>query len=122
MDIALLIKAAIMGVVEGLTEFLPISSTGHLILTGSLLDFTGDTVKVFEIAIQTGAMFSVIWEYRERLRRTVTGLTHDPVAQRFARNVIVAFIPAVVLGLAFGSISRHLFKPVPGRGFIVGGW
>jgi undecaprenyl-diphosphatase len=122
-DIALWIKAAIMGIVEGLTEFLPISSTGHLILTGSLLDFTGDTVKVFEIAIQTGAMLSVIWEYRERLRRTVVGITHEPVAQRFALNVLVAFIPAVVLGLAFGSvIKQHLFKPVPvAVAFIAGG-
>ncbi|MBL0727136.1 undecaprenyl-diphosphate phosphatase [Piscinibacter sp. HJYY11] len=124
MDFVLLLKAAIMGIVEGLTEFLPISSTGHLILTGSLLGFTGDTVKVFEIAIQTGAMLSVIWEYRLKLGRTVTGLTHDPVAQRFARNVIVAFIPAVVLGLAFGGIiKQHLFKPVPvAIAFIVGGF
>ncbi len=123
MDIVLWVKAALMGIVEGLTEFLPISSTGHLILAGSLLDFTGDTVKVFEIAIQTGAMFSVIWEYRERLRRTVVGIRTDPVAQRFARNVLVAFIPAVVLGLAFGSvIKQHLFKPVPvAVAFIVGG-
>jgi len=123
-DIVLWVKAALMGIVEGLTEFLPISSTGHLILAGSLLDFTGDTVKVFEIAIQTGAMFAVIWEYRERLRRTVEGVRHDPVAQRFARNVLVAFIPAAVLGLAFGSvIKQHLFKPVPvAVAFIVGGF
>ncbi len=123
MDIVLWVKAALMGIVEGLTEFLPISSTGHLILAGSLLDFTGDTVKVFEIAIQTGAMFSVIWQYRERLGRTVAGIGRDPVAQRFARNVLVAFIPAVVLGLAFGGvIKEHLFKPVPvAVAFIVGG-
>ncbi len=123
MDIVLWVKAALMGIVEGLTEFLPISSTGHLILAGSLLDFTGDTVKVFEIAIQTGAMLSVVWQYRERLRSTVSGLGTDPVAQRFARNVLVAFIPAVVLGLAFGSIiKQHLFKPVPvAVAFIVGG-
>ncbi len=123
MDIVMWVKAALMGIVEGLTEFLPISSTGHLILAGSLLDFTGDTVKVFEIAIQTGAMFSVVWQYRERLRNTVVGLRTDPVAQRFARNVLVAFIPAVVLGLAFGSvIKQHLFKPVPvAVAFIVGG-
>jgi undecaprenyl-diphosphatase len=123
LDVVLLLKAAIMGIVEGLTEFLPISSTGHLILAGSLLDFTGDTVKVFEIAIQTGAMLSVIWEYRVRLGRTVAGITHDPVAQRFARNVIVAFIPAAVFGLLLGSvIKQHLFKPVPvAIAFIVGG-
>jgi undecaprenyl-diphosphatase len=122
-DGLLLIKAAIMGVVEGLTEFLPISSTGHLILAASLLDFTGDTVKVFEIAIQTGAMFAVIWEYRERLGRTVSGLTKDPQAQRFARNVLIAFMPAVVLGLTFGKLVKaHLFHPVPvASAFIVGG-
>jgi undecaprenyl-diphosphatase len=123
LDPLLLLKAAIMGVVEGLTEFLPISSTGHLILAGSLLDFTGETVKVFEIAIQTGAMFAVIWEYRERLARTVSGITHDPVAQRFARNVLIAFAPAVVLGLSFGKlVKQHLFHPVPvAAAFIVGG-
>jgi undecaprenyl-diphosphatase len=119
----LLLKAAVMGVVEGLTEFLPISSTGHLILAASLLDFTGNTVKVFEIAIQTGAMFAVIWQYRERLLRTFSGLTHDATAQRFARNVLVAFIPAAVLGLAFGKLVKaHLFHPVPvAAAFIVGG-
>jgi undecaprenyl-diphosphatase len=123
LDLLLLIKAAVMGVVEGLTEFLPISSTGHLILAASLLDFTGETVKVFEIAIQTGAMFAVIWEYRERLKRTVLGVRRDPVAQRFARNVLIAFIPAVVLGLAFGGlVKQHLFHPVPvAMAFIVGG-
>ncbi len=112
-----------MGVVEGLTEFLPISSTGHLILAASLLNFTGEKIKVFEIAIQTGAMFAVIWEYRERLQRTVSGITHDPVAQRFARNVLVAFIPAVVLGLTLGKIVKEkLFHPVPvATAFIVGG-
>ena len=124
MDIVLLIKAAIMGLVEGLTEFLPISSTGHLILAGSLLDFTGEKAKVFEIAIQTGAMFSVMWEYRERLRRTVVGITHDPVAQRFALNVLIAFMPAVVLGLSFGAVIKaHLFRPVPvALAFIAGGF
>jgi undecaprenyl-diphosphatase len=118
-----LLKAAVMGVVEGLTEFLPISSTGHLILVGSLLNFTGETAKVFELAIQTGAMLAVIWEYRERLARTVTGLGHDPVAQRFARNVLIAFLPAVVFGLALGkAIKATLFHPVPvALAFVVGG-
>ena len=119
----LLLKAAVMGLVEGLTEFLPISSTGHLILAGSLLDFTGESVKVFEIAIQTGAMFAVVWQYRERLRATVAGLGHDPLARRFAINVAVAFVPAVVLGLAFGGwVKQHLFHPVPvALAFVVGG-
>lgn len=123
MDPLLLAKAAIMGVVEGLTEFLPISSTGHLILTASLIDFTGEMVKVFEIAIQTGAMFAVIWQYRDRLWRTVRGLGHDPLARRFAINVAVAFAPAVVLGLAFGkAIKASLFHPVPvATAFVVGG-
>jgi undecaprenyl-diphosphatase len=113
-DFILLLKAALMGVVEGLTEFLPISSTGHLILAGSLLDFTGERVQVFEIAIQTGAMLAVVWEYRARLAATLRGLSSDPVAQRFALNVAVAFVPAVVFGLALGSaIKRHLFHPVP---------
>jgi undecaprenyl-diphosphatase len=124
LDPILLLKAAIMGVVEGLTEFLPISSTGHLILAASLLDFTGPVVKVFDIAIQTGAMFAVVWEYRDRLRRTVVGLTHDAVAQRFARNVLVAFAPAVVFGLALGStIKAHLFNPVAvAVALVVGGF
>lgn len=124
MDLALLAKALVLGIVEGLTEFLPISSTGHLILTASLLNFTGPVVKVFDIAIQTGAMFAVVWEYRERLRRTVVGLTHDPVAQRFALNVIVAFLPAVVFGLLLGSwVKANLFHPVPvALALVVGGF
>ena len=124
MDISVLIKAAVMGIVEGLTEFLPISSTGHLILAASLLDFTGASVKVFEIAIQTGAMFAVIWEYRVRLKSTMAGIRDEPVAQRFARNVLIAFIPAVIFGLALGGfIKSHLFHPVPvAMAFIVGGF
>ena len=123
MDLILLLKAALMGIVEGLTEFLPISSTGHLILAGSLLDFTGETVRVFEIAIQSGAMLAVVWQYRERLLATVLGLASDPLAQRFTRNVLIAFLPAVVLGLLFGSwVKSHLFAPVPvATSFIVGG-
>jgi len=122
-DIALLIKAAILGIVEGLTEFLPISSTGHLILASSLLGFRGENVATFEIAIQTGAMLAVIWEYRQRLVATVVGIARERAAQRFALNVIVAFIPAVVFGLAFGSfIKEKLFHPVPvATAFLVGG-
>jgi undecaprenyl-diphosphatase len=124
LDLTLLIKAAIMGIVEGLTEFLPISSTGHLIVVGSLLDFTGDRAKAFEIAIQSGAMLAVIWEYRQRFVSTFGGLTRDPVAQRFALNIAIAFTPAVVIGLAIGSfIKAHLFHPVPvAVALIIGGF
>jgi undecaprenyl-diphosphatase len=123
LDIALWIKAAIMGIVEGLTEFLPVSSTGHLILAGSLLDFTGEKIKVFEIAIQTGAIFAVILIYWPRLRDTAAGITSSRQAQRFALNVGVAFLPAVVLGLLFGKVIKaHLFTPVVvASTFILGG-
>jgi undecaprenyl-diphosphatase len=122
-DLTLLLKAAIMGIVEGLTEFLPISSTGHLIITASLIDFTGERVKAFEIAIQSGAMLAVIWEYRARLKATASGITHDDVARRFVRNIAIAFVPAVIAGLAFGSaIKAALFHPVPvAIALVVGG-
>jgi undecaprenyl-diphosphatase len=124
MDATLLLKAALLGVVEGLTEFLPISSTGHLILAASLLNFTGDAAKVFEIAIQTGAMFAVMWEYRQRLVATLSGMGRQPQATRLVRNLIVAFIPAAVFGLALGSaIKARLFHPVPvALSFVVGGF
>jgi undecaprenyl-diphosphatase len=119
----LLLKAAVLGLVEGITEFLPISSTGHLILAGALLDFNGPQAKVFEIAIQTGAMFAVVWEYRERLGCTVAGIGHDPVARRFAANVAIAFLPAVVFGLLLGGwVKANLFSPVPvAAALVVGG-
>ncbi|HYC42464.1 MAG TPA: undecaprenyl-diphosphate phosphatase [Noviherbaspirillum sp.] len=123
MDVTLALKALIMGIVEGLTEFLPISSTGHLILTASLLDFTGEKVKVFEIAIQAGAMLAVCWEYRVRIASVLTGLFSDAKAQRFASNVIIAFIPAAALGFMFNkAITAKLFAPVPvALAFIIGG-
>jgi len=122
MEILLAVKIIIMGVVEGLTEFLPISSTGHLILAGSLLNFTGEKVKVFEIVIQAGAMLAVCWEYRERIAHVARNFHRDYAARRFVINLIVAFLPAVVLGLLFGKIIKaHLFKPVPvALAFIVG--
>jgi undecaprenyl-diphosphatase len=122
MDLVLLLKAFIMGVVEGLTEFLPISSTGHLILTGSLINFTGDKMKVFEIVIQAGAMLAVIWEYRARIAAVLSGLVSDPKAQRFAINLVVAFLPAAVLGFLFNKkIKAVLFAPVPvALAFIIG--
>lgn len=124
MDLVLLAKAAVMGVVEGLTEFLPISSTGHLILAGSLLNFTGESAKVFDIAIQTGAIFAVILVYWQRLRDTVLGLGHSPEARRFTLNVLVGFFPAVVLGLLLGkTIKAHLFNPVAvAMALVVGGF
>ncbi len=123
MDITELVKAAIMGIVEGLTEFLPISSTGHLILAASLLNFTGDKVKVFDIAIQTGAIFAVMLVYWQKLRATVLGLSNDAQAQRFTLNVLIGFFPAVVFGLVLGSaIKAHLFTPVVvATTFILGG-
>jgi undecaprenyl-diphosphatase len=122
MDIILAFKALIMGLVEGFTEFLPISSTGHLILAGSLLDFTGDKVKVFEIAIQAGAILAVMWEYRARIAGVVRGITSDPRQQKFVVNLIVAFLPAAVLGFLFNkAIKATLFAPVPvALAFIVG--
>ena len=124
MDIALLIKAAIMGIVEGLTEFLPISSTGHLILAGALLGFDDEKAKVFDIAIQTGAIFAVILVYWQKIRDTVVALPTDKQAQQFALNVFIAFLPAVVLGLLFGkAIKAHLFTPVVvASTFIIGGF
>ncbi len=118
-----LVCALVLGVVEGLTEFLPISSTGHLILAGDLLGFNDDRAKVFDIVIQTGAMFAIIWEYRTRFGKVLAGLSSDPAARRFVANLIVAFMPAAFLGLAFGKmIKAHLFKPVPvALAFIVGG-
>jgi len=122
-DLALLLKALVLGVVEGLTEFLPISSTGHLILAGDLLGFNDEKAKVFEIVIQTGAMFAVVWEYRERFGRVLVGLAGDRAAQRFVLNLVVAFIPAAALGLAFSKpIKAYLFHAVPvALAFVIGG-
>ena len=124
MDITLLIKAAVMGIVEGLTEFLPISSTGHLILAGALLGFDDAKAKVFDIAIQTGAIFAVILVYWQKIRDTLVALPTDKQAQQFALNVFVAFVPAVILGLLFGkAIKANLFTPVVvASTFIIGGF
>ena len=124
MDTVLLVKAAVMGVVEGLTEFLPISSTGHLILAGALLGFDDEKAKVFDIAIQTGAILAVIIVYWKKIRDTVVALPTSRQAQRFTVNVLIAFIPAVILGLLFGkAIKAHLFTPVVvASTFILGGF
>jgi undecaprenyl-diphosphatase len=117
-----LLTAAILGLVEGLTEFLPVSSTGHLIVAGSLLGYTGDKAKLFEIVIQAGAILAVCWEFRVKLFSVARGIFSDRNAQRFVLNLFVAFLPAAVLGLAFSkAIKATLFAPVPvATAFIVG--
>jgi len=122
-DALLLMKALVMGVVEGLTEFLPISSTGHLILAGELLRFTGEKSDVFKIVIQSGAMLAIVWEYRAKFLAVLRGLVSDRTAQRFALNLLIAFLPAAVLGLAFGKlIKAYLFHGVSvALAFIFGG-
>ncbi|VVE38444.1 undecaprenyl-diphosphate phosphatase [Pandoraea anhela] len=123
MDLLLALKAVILGVVEGLTEFLPISSTGHLILVGSLLNFNDDKGKIFDIVIQFGAILAVCWEFRAKIAQVVSGLGHDAKARRFAVNVVIACVPAILLGLLFGKhIKAVLFNPlVVATAFIVGG-
>ena len=124
MDLLLLVKALILGVVEGLTEFLPVSSTGHLILVGDLLDFNDEKGKMFEIAIQFAAILAVCWEYRMKIGNVVVQLPTSAAARRFAVNLLVAFLPAAVLGLLFASkIKAYLFAPVPvALAFIIGGF
>jgi len=123
MDLLLLLKAAVMGVVEGLTEFLPVSSTGHLILAAALLNLSGEKIKVFEVVIQTGAIMAIISFYLEKLWSTLVGLPRERVAQRFATNVLIGFFPAAFLGFLFiGVIKGVLFNPiVVATSFIVGG-
>lgn len=121
-DILLLIKAIVLGIVEGLTEFLPVSSTGHLIVAGDLLGFTGENAKTFEIFIQLGSILGVVWLYRHKM--TQVALTLDqPVTRRFVQNLFIAFLPAAVIGLLFhNAIKVYLFNPVSVAGaLIVGG-
>ncbi|MEY3201352.1 MAG: hypothetical protein RIR70_902 [Pseudomonadota bacterium] len=123
MDYFIYLQALILGLVEGFTEFLPISSTGHLILVGELMGFNDEKGKLFEIVIQSGAILAVCWEYRYRLGKVLLGARHDPMAQKFILNLAVAFLPLALLGLAFGkAIKTHLFTaPVVATAFIVGG-
>jgi undecaprenyl-diphosphatase len=112
MDLQLLLEALLLGVVEGLTEFIPVSSTGHLILVADLIGFQGPPGKVFEVVIQLGAIFAICWVYRHRFFRVATGLLSDPDQTRFARNILLAFIPAMVIGFfAHGFIKTVLFSP-----------
>ena len=122
MDFLLLFKAFILGIVEGLTEFLPVSSTGHLIIVGDLLNFNDEVGKVFDIVIQLGAILAICWEYRSKIAQVAGGITHDERAQRFVFNLFIAFLPAAILGLLFiKSIKAHLFNPFSvAIAFIVG--
>lgn len=124
MDILLFLKALILGLVEGATEFLPISSTGHLIIVGDLLNFNDDKGKVFEIVIQLAAILAVCWEYRRKLIDTALHISSQSKAQQFVLNLFLAFLPAAILGLAFHSfIKEHLFSPVTvAIALIVGGF
>jgi undecaprenyl-diphosphatase len=123
MDWLLLFKALILGVVEGLTEFLPISSTGHLILASDLLNFNDEKGKVFTIVIQLGAILAVCWEYRAKIGSVVADVGSRQDANRFVLNILIAFLPAAILGLLFiKTIKQYLFHPVPvATAFIVGG-
>lgn len=122
MDPLLLLKALILGIVEGLTEFLPISSTGHLILAGDLLNFNDERGKLFEIVIQSGAILAVVWEYRVRIFSVLRGLGRERLANRLVINLVIAFLPLAILGLIFKkAIEAYLFKPVPvALAFIIG--
>ncbi|MDO4227251.1 undecaprenyl-diphosphate phosphatase [Neisseria sp.] len=123
MDILLLFKALILGIIEGLTEFLPISSTGHLIVVGDLINFKSNG-KVFEIAIQLGAVLAVIFEYRRRFTHVITHIGRDKQVNRFVINLGVAFIPAAVVGLIFSKqIKLYLFNPITvAAALVIGGF
>ena len=124
MDLINIFHAAILGVVEGLTEFLPVSSTGHLIVVGGLLNFNDEKGKLFEIVIQSGAILALCWEYRARIVGVLVGLTNDQAARRFVLNLAVAFLPLAILGLLFQrALKAHLFQPIPvALAFIIGGF
>ena len=123
MDFWTAIQALILGVVEGLTEFLPISSTGHQIIVADLLDFTGDRFNAFNIIIQLGAILAVVWEFRGKIFEVVSGLPTQRKAQRFTVNLLIAFLPAVVLGVIFADLIHHyLFNPITvATALVIGG-
>ena len=123
MDFWTAIQALILGIVEGLTEFLPISSTGHQIIVADLLDFTGDRFNAFNIIIQLGAILAVVWEFRGKIFEVVSGLPTQRKAQRFTVNLLIAFFPAVVLGVIFADLIHHyLFNPITvATALVVGG-
>lgn len=123
MELWTAVQALILGVVEGLTEFLPVSSTGHQIIVADLIGFDGERAKVFNIVIQLGAILAVMWEYRRKILEVVLGLRTEAPAQRFTLNLLVAFIPAVILGVLFAdTIHHYLFNPITvATALVVGG-
>ncbi|MGZ0784236.1 undecaprenyl-diphosphatase [Pseudomonas sp. TKO26] len=123
MDLWSAAQALILGIVEGLTEFLPISSTGHQIIVADLLDFGGERAMAFNIIIQLGAILAVVWEFRRKILEVVIGLPSQPKAQRFTVNLLIAFFPAVVLGVIFADlIHAYLFNPITvATALVIGG-
>lgn len=123
MDLWAAFQALILGIVEGLTEFLPISSTGHQIIVADLIGFTGDRAKAFNIIIQLAAIMAVMWEFRQRIIDVVIGLPREAQAQRFTVNLLVAFLPAAVLGVIFADLIEHwLFNPITvASALVIGG-
>jgi len=112
MELPPVVDALILGIVEGLTEFLPVSSTGHLIVVSDLLGQNDEKGKIFDIVIQLGAILAVCWEFRTRIVRAFRGFRTDPVQHRFAINLFVAFLPAAIVGLLFQNyIKKYLFNP-----------
>lgn len=123
MDLWTAFQALLLGIVEGLTEFLPISSTGHQIIVADLIGFGGERFEAFNIIIQLGAILAVVWEYRRKVFDIVVGLPRQRSAQRFTLNLLVAFLPAVVLGVAFADVIHHyLFNPITvATALVIGG-
>ncbi|WP_296218762.1 undecaprenyl-diphosphate phosphatase [Pseudomonas sp. UBA2684] len=123
MDFWTAVQALILGIVEGITEFLPISSTGHQIIVADLIDFGGERAMAFNIIIQLGAILAVVWEYRRKIIEVVAGLPTERQAQHFTRNLLIAFFPAVILGVAFADlIHEYLFNPITvAAALVIGG-
>ncbi|KRW72145.1 UDP pyrophosphate phosphatase [Pseudomonas sp. TTU2014-096BSC] len=123
MDLWIAFQALILGVVEGITEFLPVSSTGHQIIVADLIGFGGERALAFNIIIQLGAILAVVWEYRRKIIDIVVGLPKEQQAQKFTVNLLVAFMPAVVLGVAFADlIHEYLFNPITvATALVIGG-